>query len=117
MGFFDRLFRRSYATISATTAREIVKSGGILVDVRTQGEWNAGHAPMAQHMPLGTVGKHADQLPSDIQVVTICHSGARSALAARTLAAKGFVVSSVRGGISAWEKAGGEIVTGKDGGW
>lgn len=112
MGIFSRMFGKPYDTIDAQTARDLVANGAVLVDVRTDNEWKGGHPPIAKHLPLETLGRRATELPSGAHIVTICHSGARSAVAARTLGKKGFAVSSVRGGIGAWKNAGGPI-TGK----
>lgn len=106
------LFRKNPATfaeVSATEAINIVNSGAVLVDVRTGLEFNSGHADGARHIPLELVGRRSSELPADAQVVVICQSGHRSALAARSLAKRGFAVSSVVGGTPAWKKAGGPM--------
>ncbi|NEM92421.1 rhodanese-like domain-containing protein [Galbitalea soli] len=113
MGILNRLFGSRPASIDGARARSIVDAGGILVDVRTDAEWAAGHAPGARHIPLDQVDRAASSLPDGVRIVTICKSGVRSAFAARTLAAKGFDVSSVRGGMRAWSAAGGPVVTGR----
>lgn len=46
--------------------------------------------------------------------MTVCRSGARSANAARQLAGAGYQVTSLRGGMTAWQRAG-ERVVAKDG--
>ncbi|MFC5503091.1 rhodanese-like domain-containing protein [Lysinimonas soli] len=110
MSIFSRLFAKPFATVDGATARRIVEEGGLLVDVRSIAEWNAGHAPAATHLPLESVEQRAHRLPSGVHLVTVCKSGMRSASAARILAAKGYEVSSVRGGMSAWRHAGGRVV-------
>jgi rhodanese-related sulfurtransferase len=80
----------------------------VLVDVRERVEWNAGHAPEALHLPLSRLMTGA-QLPGSgakRPVVTVCRSGHRSRQAARLLAARGVDVVDVRGGMTAWERAG-----------
>jgi len=110
MSIFGKLFGKPYATIDGSAAREITESGGILVDVRSQVEWNAGHAPAARHIPVELIDRKSSELPAGVPIVTVCRSGARAAAAARTLAAKGFEVASVRGGMTAWQRAGGRVV-------
>lgn len=110
MSIFNKLFSKPFATVDGPTARRIVDGGGLLVDVRSTAEWNAGHAPTAMHMPLDSIEQKAHRLPSGVPIVTVCKSGMRSASAARILAANGFEVSSVRGGMSAWQHAGGRVV-------
>ncbi len=96
------LFRKSYRTVGVTEARQEIAAGALLIDVRSVGEWKSGHAAGAKHMPLDTLGSGLSTIPAGASVVTICHSGMRSAVAARTLAKHGFTVSSVRGGMIAW---------------
>lgn len=111
MNFLSKLFAKPFATIDGMAARTLVEQeGGLLVDVRSVAEWNAGHAPAAMHIPLDTIAQRAARLPAGTPIVTVCKSGVRSASAARILAAKGFPVSSVRGGMSAWQHAGGRVV-------
>lgn len=110
MSIFSKMFGRKYATIDAIRARQIVSDGGILIDVRNTAEWNAGHAPVATHIPLDQLDRKLGQLPQGVPIVTVCKSGVRSAAAARTLADLGFEVSSMRGGMRSWQHAGGKVV-------
>lgn len=112
MGWLGQLFGKKYATIDAAEARSLVDAGALLIDVRSGAEWKREHPSAATHIPLESVGRRATELDAGRPIVTICHSGARSAIAARTLARHGFTVSSVRGGIGAWKRAGGRIASG-----
>ena len=111
MGIFSKLFAKPFASVSALQAREMLDEGAILVDVRTSQEWNAGHAPVARHIPLDTLDRRVGSLGAGTAVVTICKSGMRSAQAARMLAAQGLAVASVKGGMFAWQRSGGRVVT------
>jgi rhodanese-related sulfurtransferase len=106
MGFFSKLFAKPYTTVSPDRAAELVRSGALLVDVRTPGEWRTGHARRAQHMPLDSLPGRIRGLRKDREVIAICASGMRSAAAARQLAAAGLTAYSVRGGMHAWSAAG-----------
>jgi rhodanese-related sulfurtransferase len=110
MSIFSKLFGKSYATVDGAKALQIVSDGGVLVDVRTTGEWNAGHAPTAMHIPLDQLDRKMSQLRTGVPIVTVCKSGVRSGAAARSLAGHGFEVSSVRGGMRAWQHAGGRVI-------
>jgi rhodanese-related sulfurtransferase len=110
MSFFSRMFCRNYSTVDAAAAIALLKEGATLVDVRTDGEWAKEHPAGAVHIPLTNIGQRASELARNTPVVTICHSGARSAIAARTLGRQGYTVYSVRGGMGAWQHAGGEVV-------
>ena len=84
-----------------------------IVDVREQNEWDAGHIPGAEHVPLATVEEIIPQrFTKDEAIVTHCRSGVRSAKAAFALKQLGFNnVASMAGGILAWEEAGLPIET------
>ena len=99
------IFRRSYRSVNVAQARDLMAQGHTLVDVRSDKEWASGHAEGALHIPLGDLDDRMAELPEQTPVVTICHSGVRSALAARRLAKHGYAVASVRGGMIAWDRA------------
>ena len=93
-------------------ARRLVEAGALLLDVREDDEWEAGHAPEAAHLAIGLVAEGLDQLPSDRTVVCVCRVGGRSAAVAGALASAGFDVRNLAGGMMAWELARLPIVTG-----
>jgi rhodanese-related sulfurtransferase len=76
----------------------------VLVDVREDDEWDAGHAPDAVHIPLGALDPR--QLPSGQTILAVCRSGNRSGNAAVILAAAGMTVRNLAGGMRAWDAAG-----------
>jgi rhodanese-related sulfurtransferase len=80
----------------------------LLLDVREQHEWDAGHAAGALHLPLGRL--HPDAVPQDRPVVTVCHLGGRSSMAAQALAGVGYDVRNLAGGMEAWAQAGLPVV-------
>lgn len=102
-------FRRRTERISPDEAVRRTQAGdAVLVDVRERVEWNAGHAPQAVHLPLSRLMAYAE-LPKAAggrPVVAVCRSGHRSRQAARLLAARGHDVVDVKGGMTAWERAG-----------
>jgi len=98
-------FTRKYRTVTPAEARALLRSGATLVDVRSRKEWDSGHAREARHIPLDTLEQKLSSLPVTTPVVAICHSGVRSASAARMLAARGYDVCSVRGGMMAWNRS------------
>jgi rhodanese-related sulfurtransferase len=82
-----------------------------VLDVREAHEWDAGHISGAQHIPLGDLGSRLDDVPSDRQVVCVCHVGARSARATAYLNHHGRDVVNLAGGMEAWEAAGRPVTT------
>jgi molybdopterin/thiamine biosynthesis adenylyltransferase len=83
-----------------------------IVDVREQHEWDAGHIPGAEHIPLGTVAEAAaERLPKkDERIVLHCAAGVRSAVATYQLQQLGYTnVSSMAGGFGAWREIGAPV--------
>ena len=81
----------------------------VLIDVREDSEWQAGHAASATHIGRGTLEREIEKaVPDKAQrVVLYCHSGARSALAADTLQKMGYTnVFSLAGGYAGYQDAG-----------
>ena len=96
------LFRRN--SVSVQRARELMAEGWQLVDVRTAKEWKSDHVTGALHIPLDTLDRSLGRLRKSDSIVTICHSGLRSAMAARTLRHNGWTAVTVRGGMMAWRR-------------
>ncbi|MFN8622168.1 MAG: rhodanese-like domain-containing protein [Chloroflexota bacterium] len=102
-------------TVSPAEASARVADGAVLLDVREDAEWAAGHVPGATHIPLGQLASRVSELPQGTPIMVICRSGNRSAEGRDILLAAGLTqVSSVDGGSKAWRAAGlpfdGEII-------
>lgn len=92
-----------------------VARGARLIDVREQDEWDAGHAPDAQLVPMSSLQERWTEVAADDDpALVICHSGHRSAMVADALERSGVPAVSVRGGMVAWAEAGGAVVTDTD---
>lgn len=79
-----------------------------ILDVREQGEFDAGHILNAKLIPLGKLRARMGELEKyrDRTIVVNCRGGNRSAAAAAVLSKQGFSqVFSLAGGIVAWQKA------------
>lgn len=96
--------------VTADEAIALVSGGTVLVDVREEHEWNAGHAPDARFLPMSEIQQRVAELPDDTQLLIICHSGARSQRVAEFLVSDGFDAVNVAGGMLAWRAAGGAVV-------
>ncbi len=97
--------------VAVTEAIIQVAAGALLVDVREQDEWDAGHAPTAQFLPLSALTERLDELPRDREVLVICQLGGRSARATALLNAEGFTAVNVLGGMQAWGAAAGPVTS------
>ena len=76
----------------------------LLLDVRTDPERKRGHIKGSVHIPLNQLRKREQELEKykGKEIVCYCRSGSRSLNAAVFLHKKGFNVSNLKGGISAW---------------
>jgi len=78
----------------------------MFLDVRTPEEYAEGHVKGAVLIPVQTLSEHLSEIPKDKQVYVYCHSGVRSARAAKLLAEHGFHnIENVVGGMEAWKKS------------
>lgn len=107
----SRVNERTATTREVTVdqAAELHGSGAILIDVRTDDEWQRSRIPGATHISLGELPRHAGELDHDAELLIYCRSGNRSGMAAEALSSAGFNAHNVAGGIIAWAEAGHEI--------
>lgn len=102
---------RSYTQISQEEAKQMMEQDGtqIIVDVRTQEEYDSGHIPGAICIPNESIGtEHPEELPDLDQVILVyCRSGNRSKQAAQKLFDMGYTNIYEFGGINDWT---GEVV-------
>jgi rhodanese-related sulfurtransferase len=98
--------------ISATEAAALLDGdgGAVLLDVREQHEWDAGHAPQARHLAMSELAGRIPEIPADVAVICVCHVGGRSAAVAQALNRAGYNALNLTGGMAAWEDAGLPVV-------
>ena len=99
------------AELPTVSARDV--GDDLLLDVREQDEWDAGHAPQAVHVPLHEVPVRwptALAERGDRRVSVVCRVGGRSAHATAYLLAQGVDAVNVDGGMFAWQDAGLPVV-------
>ena len=96
----------SYQQITQETAKEMMDTQDVIVlYVREQYEFDAGHIPGAVLLPVGTITKDTaaaviDNL--DTVVLVYCRSGNRSKTASQALADMGYINIYEFGGINTW---------------
>lgn len=79
----------------------------MVLDVRGPGEWEAGHIPGALNIPVGELEQRLDNIPPTRGLIVHCQTGARAAMAASILRARGFDdVRQFPGGFAEWQSAG-----------
>ena len=95
-----------YVEITATEAKKIMDSGDdyVVLDVREQTEFNAGHIPGSILIPYTQIDAKAEtMLPNkDKQILVYCRSGRRSKIASESLAKLGYTNVKEFGGIIDW---------------
>lgn len=82
----------------------------VVLDVREDHEWAAGHINGAVHIPLGQLADRKGELDTESQTVVVCHLGGRSARATAYLVHNTFNAVNLDGGMEAWEAAGRPMV-------
>jgi rhodanese-related sulfurtransferase len=77
----------------------------LIVDVRSQGEYDIDHIPGSVHIPFYAIGSGLDQngLPKDAPVVLYCEHGPRAGIAGLSLFLSGYErVFSLEGHMKEW---------------
>ncbi len=81
------------------------KKGMVLLDVRTDKEYEAGHIPGSVHIPLSEIGDKIKKLKKDKDLVVYCQSGNRSIWAIKRLMGMGYKnLYNLKGGYNAWRR-------------
>jgi rhodanese-related sulfurtransferase len=89
-------------------ATRLFNDDALVLDVREDKEYAAGHIPKAKHIPLGQLANRLQELEKfkGKPILVTCRSGHRSARACGMLKKAGFeTVFNQAGGIIAWERA------------
>ena len=89
----------------------LVAEGVEVIDVREKDERDTGYIPGSRNIPYRLLTVCGADVPTDRPVVTICSTGARAAVAASILAARGVDARPVLGaGVGDWAAHGGTTV-------
>jgi hydroxyacylglutathione hydrolase len=100
---------------AGSLAGQLREGAALVLDVRSQSEWDAGHLPtegpggeaQVRHIPLGELTDRLSEVPTDRPVAVHCHGGGRSAIAASLVQANGYEnVVNFAGGFSEWAARG-----------
>ena len=95
-----------YVNITAEEAKHIMDSeeGYIILDVRTQEEYDQGHIPGATQTSHEEIAEKAEDVLTDKDqlILVYCRSGRRSKIAAEALAELGYTNIKEFGGIIDW---------------
>lgn len=69
---------------------KLIKNGAIILDVRTEKEYETGHIEGSQNISLGTIRERYIELDPDKTYITVCSHGLRSVKVESILKEKGF---------------------------
>ena len=87
-----------------TDYKAMLSDGGIIIDVRSEGEFYSGHIENSLNIPLAELASKLNQFKDkDQPIITCCASGMRSAGAAKILWSKGYTNVVNGGGWSSLE--------------
>lgn len=116
--FHLRAWQHLDVTVPSVAVSDVpaeLPEGKVLLDVRENDEWEAGHAPGALHIPMTELAGRLDELPVDNELYVVCRSGGRSARVTQYLNANGWDAVNVDGGMSHWAASGRPLVGEHDG--
>ena len=93
-----------YRKISPEAAKEMMVEGNIILDVRTEQEYESGHIEGALLLPVNAIlSNQLELLPDKEQKILVyCRSGNRSQVASKYLVEKGYTQVYDFGGIIDW---------------
>lgn len=75
----------------------------LLLDVREQDEWDAGHIEGSLHIPMDELAARQSELPQDRPIVAVCRTGRRSAAVTEALSRAGYDAHNLVGGVAEWQ--------------
>jgi rhodanese-related sulfurtransferase len=105
--FGNRL--RGIKEVDHIAAMQLINhKNALMLDVREQSEYAAGHVVNSKLIPLGKLKERIGELEKyrERPIVVVCRSGQRSASACALLGKQGFAQAyNLNGGITAWQKA------------
>ena len=101
----------NYINIDVEKVHEMLEENPeqiILLDVRTEGEYNAERIDMPnvelKNIPKDVLENRLDELDESKTIIVYCKSGSRSRTASETLAQHGFIVYNMLDGLNAWKE-------------
>ncbi len=93
-------------SVNLDQAKEMVKNGAVLLDVRLESEHKAGNIRGSLNIPLFMLRLKADALESSKKYICYCETGRRSSAAAYLLSERGFESYVLEGGLQAVPQGG-----------
>ncbi|HET7731913.1 MAG TPA: rhodanese-like domain-containing protein [Usitatibacter sp.] len=105
----SRLVGATGQEIGTLEATRLMNHGpALILDIRDEKEFAAGHLPKARHIPIGDLAGRLGEIAKfkAKPVIVTCRSGTRASAACRLLKSSGFTsVYVLKGGLAAWQQA------------
>jgi rhodanese-related sulfurtransferase len=105
----------AFASVPPSEAVRLMNGGALLIDIRTEAEFSAGHIAGARNLPGASIAAGAESLArfKEKSVIAYCDTGMTGGSAARHLARLGFKHAfNLRGGLAAWRQENLPVVKG-----
>ncbi len=81
------------------------KKGFVILDIRTNKEYEQGHIPGSVHVQLSEIGDKVKKLKKDKELLVYCQNGNRSIWAIKRLMGMGYKnLYNLKGGFNAWKR-------------
>ncbi|MGL6104521.1 CoA-disulfide reductase [Romboutsia sp.] len=104
LGYYaSNIIEEMVDTVQWHEVDEIVKNGGIIIDVREEFELVTGGMPGTIHIPLGQLRNRLEEIPKDKKIYTTCQVGLRGYVACRILSQNGIKCTNIDGGIKTYQ--------------
>jgi phage shock protein E len=97
-----------FTRVDVPTAQKIIVNGDVrVIDVREPGEYAEGHLPGVKLIPINTLLARPQTYLKEDNILFVCQTGSRSAVACEMAAAMGLEhIYNLEGGTVAWARAG-----------
>jgi len=105
----SRAATKIFRTVAPQEAKNMLETRKnlMLVDLREAKELREGYIDGSQFIPMSALAKGTKTLPADKPLLLVCAVGGRSYAVGRYYSGKGYQeIYNLKGGISAWKKAG-----------
>lgn len=102
---------KSLPATDITAIPDTIPADLVVLDVREQHEWDAGHIAGAVHIPMSQIQSRVGELDPGVRTIVVCHVGGRSARVTSWLHDQGHDVLNLTGGMEVWEAAGRPVVS------
>lgn len=96
------LFGPKVDTISPEEAKQELKKGAIIIDIRNEDAFRAGHIKKAVNIPIKNIPLKISTLDKNKEYLVICYVGGSSKMAATMLKKAGLNVKNISGGMKDW---------------